>query len=280
MLRAGPFSDERIVRLVNRRFVPFAFDLFDGALADADAKRFVVERRRELGGQMVSNEPLFVVTPKGQIVGETIEYARTEAVLRLLRKALKDHPALDRPTEEEKRAATPLERARIRIDLLDDEGAQKILAKEKGDEAAYLLGRMARRRGDFDAMERHFARVKDPALEDDLRVEGAYRFRHRYAKLQKHLEGFPKKSDRYAEARYLTGLALFHSGKRKEAQAIWRDLIEKSPQGPWVYRADWAYTSSTKTRRGGAVFAGAGGGGTTPLGRIGYMGMPNPDLTR
>ena len=43
MLRAGPFSDERVIAFVNRRFVPFYFDLSNrGAAGDAAAREFVV----------------------------------------------------------------------------------------------------------------------------------------------------------------------------------------------------------------------------------------------
>ena len=44
MLRAGPFSDERVTGLANRRFVPFFFDLsVRGAAGDPDARRFLVQ---------------------------------------------------------------------------------------------------------------------------------------------------------------------------------------------------------------------------------------------
>ena len=44
---------------------------------------------------------------------------------------------------------------------------------------------------------------------------------------------------------------------------------------PWIYRTDWAYTNVKDGRLSGFVITGTG---SSPLGRIGYMGGRNPDL--
>ena len=70
MLRAGPFSDERVVRLINRRFIPFYFDLSDrGFAGDPAARKFVVAARREMGGASVSTPQVLFMTPTGKVVG-------------------------------------------------------------------------------------------------------------------------------------------------------------------------------------------------------------------
>lgn len=277
MLRAGPFSDERVVSLINRRFVPFTFDLMPGALHDAAAKAFLVQRRPEFGGRMISNEPLMVVTPDGEIVGETIRYADTNGVLRLLQRALAKRKLLARPAPAEAQG-TPLERARVHIDLLELDRARELLADQKGDEAQYLLGRIARFEQEFKRMERHFARVEAAHLADDLRMERAYEAWHarRYADLAKQLADFPAESNRAAEAAYYRGVALYLLGTKDEALATWKKLVETHDAGPWVYRADWSYTTVKGGGPGGVVMS--GGPRTSLLGRIAYMGEPNPDL--
>lgn len=68
MLRAGPFSDERIVRLANRRFVPFYFDLSNrGVAGDPAARKFVVKERKRLGGRSVPTPPVLFMSPDGEV---------------------------------------------------------------------------------------------------------------------------------------------------------------------------------------------------------------------
>lgn len=284
MLRAGPFSDERVRRLGNRRFVPFAFDLVEnGALADADASRFLVKRRPEFGGRIIRNEPLMILTPDGENLGETIRYDSTREVLRIMRRALRKRPEFNRAGPDEKEKETAVERAQILIDLLDMQGARKVLEHEKEedrtDAAHYLLGHLARLRRDWEGMEVHLRKVRDKALAADVRMERAHRLwqEREYEELRAALADFPKQSHRYSEARYHLGLAHYHLGRRKEAMKIWKEMILSRPQDPWIYRADWAYTNIKDGVRGGRLITGAGTG-NSPLGRIGYMGGRNPDL--
>jgi len=97
--------------------------------------------------------------------------------------------------------------------------------------------------------------------------------------LRDHLQDFPKDNSRYTEARYYQGLALYHLGEKKQALALWKETIRSNKQDPWIYRADWAYTNVKQGRRGGWVISG-NGEVPSPLGRIGYMGGRNPDLSR
>lgn len=283
MLRAGPFSDERIVGLANRRFVPFYFDLAGAGFAgDAKAREFVVSERPKLGGARVPTPPLLFMTPTGEVVGEVSNYASTEEVLAKMRAVLKEHPRFDAPSAAEQ-AAEGLELARIRIDLLDYDGARKVLAAIDGPEAPaakYLLGHLARLDGDWEAMDRHFAKVDAEELADDVWIERAWRRWHtaEFEALAKDLEPFPRSSNRFSEARYLYGLARYHQGEKKEAIASWKTMIGACSEDPWVYRADWACDNAGREggKKGRVVFA--SGGKKTPLGRIGYMGRRNPDL--
>ena len=279
MLRAGPFSDERILRLASRRFVPFYFDLSPrGFAGDAAATAFVVKARPEYGGRSVPTPEVLIMTADGKLLASVSNYASADDVLNTMRRALKSHPEFDKPGAAEKAAKTPLERAGFRIDLGDYAGARKELAKENSAAAHYLLGRLARFDNDFAAAERHFAKVDDPALKDDVEMERAYRYwvTGEFEQLQKHLVEFPRDSNRFTEARYHLGLALFHLGKIEKATALWKATIKACSQDPWIYRADWAYCNA-KSSGGRRSFSSAGAR-TSCLNRIGYMGRRNPDL--
>lgn len=267
------------MRLANRRFVPFYFDLSNSGVAgDAAARAFVVPRKPALGGNAVPTPPVLFMTPAGQIVGEVSNYATSAQVLAAMLRVLREQPTFARPTAEETALTDPLARAELRIDLQDPAGAAALLADQTSARARYLLGRLARWRGDWAAMERHLAAVEDAALADDVRMERAHRLwqTRRFAELEAALTGFPVDSNRFSEARYHLGLAVFHQGRVDAARAIWHKTVTGCSQDPWIYRADWAFCQAKQRgeRRGFSTM----GARTSLLNRIGYMGRRNPDL--
>ncbi len=271
------------MRLANRRFISFYFDLANrGAAGDPLARKFVVAARKELGGRGVPTPPLLFMNTDGKVLGEVSNYASADAVLAAMQKVLKDHSDYNAPTEAEKNEKSPIRRAQVMIDLQRYDDARKLLEKHADTVAAqYVLGRLARWRKDWKAMDEHFEKVDDQKLADDLRMERAYRHWEvgDVKQLAEHLKGFPKPSNRFTEARYYEGLAAYHRGDKKAATEIWQSTITGCGQDPWVYRADWAYTASKDDQRTGGfrVFS-TGGKRTSLLGRIGYMGRGNPDL--
>ena len=57
--------------MINRRFVPIAFDLNTQApLGDADARAFVLAKRKDLAGMSVNTPKVMVMTPGGKLVAE------------------------------------------------------------------------------------------------------------------------------------------------------------------------------------------------------------------
>ncbi len=289
MLRAGPFSDERVIRLINRRFVPLYFDLSDrGVMADRDARKFVVRANKRLGGQGVPTPNLMIMTPKGKVVGEVSNYGTTRQILKGLLRALDKNRDYDQPSELEKNHTDDLMAAQIKIDLLDHEGATRILkglaANKKApaevhDHANYLLGRLSRMDRDWKAMAGSLKKVKSKDLADDARMEQAYRFwyEEEYEQLRDHLAQFPKGSNRFTEASYHLGLAHYHLGAKKQARKTWSRCIKSCSQDPWIYRADWAYTQSKQ--KGNPRAFSSSGKRSSLLNRIGYMGRGNPDLS-
>lgn len=259
--------------------MPFYFDLSNsGDAGDPDARKFVVAQRKELGGAAVPTPPLLFMTTDGKVLGEISNYADADKVLAGLLDILKKHPEFAAPAEAEKNVKDPIAKAQILIDLQDIDGARRVLEKEKSDEAQYLLGRLARFRGDWAEMDKRFALVKSAEYASDLKMERAYRFWSdgKFDKLRDHLKDFPEKSKRRTEASYYLGLAHFHTGDKKKAMEIWKTTIVKCAQDPWIYRADWAYSEA----KGGSGVFGATGGDGTLLKRIGYLGNKNPDLKK
>lgn len=278
MLRAGPFSDERVIGLANRRFVPFFFDLSNrGAAGDPDARKFLVAARPRFGRGSVPTPPVFFMTPDGKVLGEVSNYASSDEVLEAMQKVLRDHPAWAKPGSDEA-SLTGLERARLLVDLQDLDGALKLLG-EGGDDAHHLArAKIHRRHAAWKAMERELSAVDDETLLDDVRMERAYPLwsGRKWPELEKHLTGFPKDSARFTEARYYLGLAQYHQKNTDAALETWKATIKGCSQDPWIYRADWAFCNAQQ--KGRRQRFSSRGPRASLLNRIGYMGRRNPDL--
>ena len=269
------------MRLVNRRFVPVFFDLSNrGFAGDPKARAFVVKAKPVLGGRGVPTPPVLFMTPDGKIVAEESNYATTEKFIERLKQVVRDNPEYMRPGKAEQELVILEDRAQVAIDLLDYARARKELVQADSPRACYLRGHLDRLDGKYDSMKKHFAKVGVGELRDDVRMESAHELwaAGKFKELRSALAKFPTKSNRFSEARYYEGLALFHLDKKTEAQALWASTIKGCPQDPWVYRADWAYCQS-KSKGGRRRFSSAGAR-TSLLNRIGYMGRKNPDLVR
>lgn len=265
-MRAGPLCDARIIRLVNRRFVPYFFSLDSYApMADPDATEFVTRHRtRE---QLGSIPPVLVTDADGKIL-DAIEQPNEitpDDFLKRLLAVLDAHPQYTQLTEAEL-ALEPVPRARVYIDLLQYDAARKLLTAEPGDEAQYLLGHIARLEGRWDDMQQHFSAISEPQYAGDIRMEQAYRLWNQRdnAALAQQLRDFPADHARSSEARYYYGLALHHNGQSAEAVKAWGQEVQTCGEDAWVYRADWARQNLSSE---------------SMLGRT-YLGMDNPDLTR
>jgi len=280
VLRAGPFSDERIVLLANRRFVPFFFDLDSrGFAGDAKALAFVVAHQKELGGGSVPTPPVLFMTHEGKVLAEVSNYASEQELYDAMLSVLEEHPEYARPSPAESALESPLERGMLSLELGDLEKAKELLSPLDEVEAHYLLGHIARLQRNWDEMEAQLQKVSSPTLAPDCLMERACRLwqEKRFEDLEKALKGFPRKHRRYSEACYHLGLALFHQKKKDKAVDVWKKLIEDCDEDPWIYRADWAVANATE--KGGQTSF-SSGKRSTPLGRIGYMGRKNPDLLR
>ena len=280
MLRSGPFSDERIIGLLNARFVPFYFDLGPGSPAgDDDAKEFVIAVKQGLGGRSVPTPPVLLMTPEGELLAEISNYASEEKMLGALRDVLKKHPEFAQPREGEQELPR-LERARIAHWLGDDGAARALLERDRSPEESLFLAQVARRAGELDEAVKALGELDPESHAADLSVErGLIALRRgKYEEMCEAVEAYPTEGARAAEAQYLLGLAQFHLGDPKVARSTWSELVERFGENRWSYRADWAYSQTTDTGLAKRKSSFSTAGSKSLLGRHGYMGRQNPDL--
>jgi hypothetical protein len=282
VLRSGPFSDERVIGLLNTRFVPFYFDLGAGSpAADDAAKKFVVAAKPELGGASVPTPPVLLMTPAGELLSEVSNYASEAQMLAALREVLSDHPAFAAPRAGESELAR-LERARIAHWLGDDRAARALLAEDRSAAESLFLAQVARRGGDLVQAMEALGELDPEADAANLTLEhGLIAWAHaRYADMQADLEAYPGDGPRAAEAQYYLGLARFHQNEPEAARSTWSELVERFGENRWSYRADWAYSQTTASGIATQKTSfSTTGGSDSLLGRHGYMGRQNPDLS-
>ncbi len=283
VFRAGPLSDERISGLLRQRFVCFYFNTFQETAAyDEQAKAFVAREKKEFGKEeqvFPGGMPLLLMTPEGELAGEVSPYTSCDEVLMELSRVLKKNAAYNGPSEAEKASKEPLERARQLAVLQELAAAESLLRKEKSPEALLLRLRIARLSGEWKKHKKLVADLDGEGLAHDAALERAHGLCHEkeFAEAAEVLAAAGDASERSDEARYLEGVALFRSGKRDQALAAWKALIESRPQGPWIYRADWAYVN-VLSGDAGAISGSYDGACPSLLGREFYVGPKNPDL--
>jgi len=282
VLRAGPFSDERVIRLINRRFVPIYFDLsLGGAVPDRDARIFVAKAKPELMEGSVDTPPILVATAAGEVLAEIDNYSSEQQVLDGLRGVLAAHGGWNQVAPDEQqvsKSGTVIEKAALLFDLGRGEAARRLLSGQTGDEAAIALAHLDRLDGDWDAMATALERVKEKRTSDEFVIERAWLdlARGELTGIPAALESVARDSAWSTEARYLAALSLWKADRKAEALAAWRTMIEQSPPDRWVYRADWAFTFVKQGSESGEFSS--VGARLSPLGRIGYGGRRPPDL--
>lgn len=229
---------------------------------------------------MVPTPPVLFMNAEGEVLGEVSNYAPVDKVLAAMQKVLADHPAYAKPSAAEAKLDDPVAKARLALELLAYDAAAEHLGDPKDGPAALLRAVVARRQGDFETARRYLDRVKAPELAPDVRMERAHALwqAKQYKALRDALADFPADARRYTEARYYLGLAHHLLGETKAALDTWASTVKACAQDPWIYKADWAYTNVKEAGSGRRMFSTAGPK-TSLLGRHGYMGNQNPDLT-
>lgn len=282
MLRSGPFTDERVVGLLNERFIPVYFDLSPKSPAsDADAREFVTKLKPELGGSRVPTPPILFVTADGALLGEASNYASESEMLGALRDVLRQNSKYAGPSDGEDRRPR-LARARTHHYLGKDEAAIALLSEPRNARENLFLAQIARRAGDLDNAEKILGELDSNVFADDIALEfGLIAFARGDVKTMRvRLAAHSEEGARAPEARYFLGVSLFHLGQHAEARLAWKELVGKYGEHPFSYRADWAFTQTTDNGPAAEPTSFTTQGPKSLLGRHGYMGRKNPDLAR
>ena len=254
-MRAGCFAEDRVIDLINRRFVPFYFNRGGpGEGHDAAAFEFV---NRQTKNQYAY---LAAFRPTGEIIGETDLYADKDAVARWLLDLLRKHPEYAQPTEPESRALAAVESAakrfggaRLAEELGDYAEATQRYERmaDSGDAAVAVparlgLLRIARYGKQWDAHERHEAALRAiPGAElarVDADLERGYRLiaRQDYAVARALLQPLTKRAAstrRHAEAHFLAGVACWFASDRDWAKLHWGWILEHLGEDRLAMRA-------------------------------------------
>jgi tetratricopeptide (TPR) repeat protein len=282
VLRSGPFTDERVIGLLNQRFIPIYFDLSSKSPAsDIDARKFVIELKPELGGSRVPTPPVLFVTADGELLGEVSNYASESEMLGALRDVLRKNSQYARPSDGEDERSR-LARAHTHHYLGQDEEALALLSEPRIAKESLFVAQIARRAGDLDIAAKVLEGLDAKKFADDITLEhGLLAFARSDVKTMRlRLAAYSEEGARAPEARYFLGISLFHLGEHAQARATWKKLIEQYGEHPFSYRADWAYTQTTDEGLAAERSSFTTEGPKSLLGRHGYMGRKNPDLTR
>ncbi|HLQ37602.1 MAG TPA: hypothetical protein VK348_07365, partial [Planctomycetota bacterium] len=248
-MRGGPFSETRVIDLLNHRFVPFFYNTGGPGLGkDAQASAFI-------RGKVPNRWAFFAVfAPDGSVLGVTEIYAGTEDVAAFLAALLRAHPEFDRdtPTEakvlagakaDEPSAAVAAGALAETLSRPAPAVAAYTMALAKGtpeEQAAAYRGllRLTRQQGDWPAhaswLAAATAAAVKPRLEVDLTLEQGYRlmaqrrFAHARALLQPATRT-ASTSPRFAELHYEAGRACWFIGDRDWAKLHWCWIIEHLP---------------------------------------------------
>lgn len=102
-MRGGPLSEKRIINLVNRRFIPFFFNVGkNGEGYDDDAKKFIARFDKRFSSSTVPTPPVWVVTGDGKLLGTINNYMVKEKFFSALQEIMKKHPKYFEENQEEK----------------------------------------------------------------------------------------------------------------------------------------------------------------------------------
>jgi tetratricopeptide (TPR) repeat protein len=222
-MRAGAFSDERVIALLNRRFVPYYFNRSGkGEGGNAAASAFTRGKTKNPYAYFAA------FAPDGAYLGESELYATKDEVLAWLRKLLDDHPEFDRtaPDEEGARGA---EAARVLEELARFDEARRAYAG-LGDRVAEA--RLLRYARDWEAHEAALVRVEghddDVAAERGLRLVAEREWADARALLEKAVRAHPG-SARQAEMRFALGVSCWFLEDRDWAKFHWMWVVETLP---------------------------------------------------
>lgn len=240
--RAMSFVDSRVVGLLNRRFVPYYYDMdVAGELYDDEATKLAMQLYPDLRYlSSMPTPPLLFMTPEKKFLGYASNFLSGQELLEKLVQILDDNPFYGQLTQAEKDLEDPLKKARALIELRRLESALETLEGQESSEAWFLRACIAREQQEWLNMKNAITRITDKDLLAEIKVENLIRHWNSKNLDAIRMKGAEVKANnpRYQEAMYYLGLAYFHSGDSVRALDIWENAIQANPKNAWAFRLD------------------------------------------
>ncbi len=240
--RAGPLVDGRVVKLINRRFVPYYFEM--DALAtmyDKSAAEIMVRTISELRFSATMPTPPFVVmTADGKSLGDVSVFSTADKLLESLALLLHESAEHSQLNDSEK-SLDVIEQANILFELRDLDAAIEMLGNDQSSAAWFLRGMIACERSDWAEMKGAFRMVTDESYFSGMEIQEIHRLwaTGNYQALKSRVSTLSEEFPFWDEATYYAGLAYYHSDEIERALEIWEKGITTHPESPWALRMDW-----------------------------------------
>ncbi len=240
--RAGPLVDNRIARLISRRFVAYGFDMDKrGSRYDEEAAQIAISICPDLQfPSVMPASPLLMVTPQGKELGQIDMFCTGDALLEALTKVVNENDAY-RELRPDEQALDDIQRAEVYYDLRQFDHCIEQLEGLKTSQAYYLRGAIAREQGEWAEMKAAFKMVTDEDRKMDIQMQEVRRYWTigNYEGIKALVGGLDRRFPHYQEALYYGGLALFHTDQREEALKTWEEGVLADPETAWALRLDW-----------------------------------------
>ncbi len=247
--RAYSLVDERVVNLLNRRFVPYYFDMDPrGSEYDQVASELSLELHPEMRYvSSVPTPPMLLVSPDKKMLGYISNFLSSDEFLTKLVEILEENPPLNQLLKEEKKIEDLVERARVLYQLRRLDEAVEQLEGQQSSESYYLRVVMAREQERWSDMKAAIPLVTDSRRQQDVAVENVLRYWsiRNYEGIKAKLVGLHAGMSRYQEAAYYLGLAWYHTGEKTKAIEIWQAAVEADRETAWALRLDWTQGLAT-----------------------------------
>ena len=278
MFRGGALAERRVIDLINRRFVPFFYNVGKGGCGyDADAAKFIHEFTSEFEGNAVAPPPIFLASPESKLLGQLDNFVHQDEFFSGLLKVLRENPEFNKPTDEEKAALDAGESknasvaqlqaaARINEELGEYKDALRLyaaivesagLAAEDSVSATLALARIERYSKNWklaevwlDFLDKKWSNPKSrpTTLDAELAMERAYSLlaAKNYDAARKLLVVAIKADpthDRVPEMHYYAGLASYKLKRKEWANFHWGWVMVNAPDDRHYMRAYSAATN-------------------------------------
>jgi len=175
--RAIAFVDSRVVNLINRRFVPYYFDLEKGgALYDEQAAQLALSLFPEIRFSTMPTPPMLLMTPGGKLLTYCNNFLDGDEFLLKIGELFEEHPSYKELSVTERVETDRVKRAWIHYELRNLDEAVKLLEKQASSEANYLRVLIAREQRNWMAMKKAINLVTDTHRKLDIDVENILRY--------------------------------------------------------------------------------------------------------